>query len=128
MFLPPVHFIVDPDIGNQRPIRKLDKHGYGEPLDTIRCLNPIPVPPALLVILYVIIKDEDIGSVHLFKKSKPRQIPRLENPDDHVLFSRLRNKGPRENNDDSPFQTSVVAPSISRRPKRPTFDFLFFSA
>jgi len=86
MFLTPVRFVVNPDMQHQRPFAGLQEDRDREPLDAVGCLDPVPIPPAFLVVLDIIIDHKYVAPAHLFEKPEPGEITRLEDTDHHELF------------------------------------------
>src|ERR1700690_1548540 len=76
----PVYFHI-PDLDPVRHARAV--HGNGQPLFSLRTFDLIAVPPAMLVILHVIIENEQVGAAYHVKIPAPWNIGRLQYDDDH---------------------------------------------
>jgi hypothetical protein len=55
----------------------------GDPLPSLRGLDLVSIPPAMLVVLHVIVKNEEVGAADLVEIAPPRQIGRLQDYNFH---------------------------------------------
>ena len=87
MLLSPIASIINPYFINQWMFIELEEDRYRQPMGSFWRFNPVSIPPAMFVILDIIVNDKDIASVHLLKKAKPREITRLKDTNDHRASS-----------------------------------------
>jgi hypothetical protein len=76
----------NPDLvnGNIPCLRAAAVDRNGQPLFPMRGFDLIPVPPAALVVLDIIIKNKQVGAPNLIENSPPGDIGRLQNDDVHL--------------------------------------------
>ena len=79
MLFLPGRGIIDFHLLDHRELFPLEQNRDGQPLRPSDRFDTISISPAPLLKLYIIIQNEYVAAIKLFKKAEPRQIAGLQN-------------------------------------------------